>query len=280
MYSCRAELDEEMEKLEGAIQRAKSEYVDEEVLKEGSKAQKLLPILQSLCDEPKFHTVQELQEEIENLNVTVDNMDGIHDRIPLVRRINKLTSLVALNKDKDKEMDAGAPAITATDNTAGVRAIHILDSIPMDDECRSSCGDCHQLRRNERGCSCESCRHQVCAVTPDCCTQGWGLLCAVRAILFCDLYEWCCIYRLVHQRPSLGRSRTQASSSGSHDCGPLFSHKYNSYRNHPRCFFSSCVNSGTVTPWFILKFYGSPLYTKLKAILWFHYVRSDLEMTS
>ena len=52
MYFCRAELDGEINKLEAAIQLAKSEYVDIEVLNEGVNAEKLLPILQSLCDEP------------------------------------------------------------------------------------------------------------------------------------------------------------------------------------------------------------------------------------
>ena len=55
-----------------------------------------------------------------------------------------------------------------------------------EDECTSGCGNCRQIRSNEQGCSCESCRDQVCALAPDCCTQGWGLLCAVRAVLFCD----------------------------------------------------------------------------------------------
>ena len=89
MYSCRAELDEEMEKIEHAIQRAKSEYVDVEVLNEGVNAKKLLPFLQCLCDEPKFRTVQDLQQEIEKLNVTVNNMDEFQDRLPI---LNESTS--------------------------------------------------------------------------------------------------------------------------------------------------------------------------------------------
>ena len=136
MYSCRAELDEEINKLEGAIQRAKSEYVDVEVLNAGANAAKLLPILQSLCYEPKFRTVQDLQQEIEKLNVTVTNMmDEFQERIPLVRRINNLKSLVALNEEKAKNMDAFSPAITATNGTnmdAGVPAITVSNDTNMD----------------------------------------------------------------------------------------------------------------------------------------------------
>ena len=117
MYSCRAELDEEIKKLEAAIQRAKSEYVDVEVLNAGANAEKLLPILQSLCDEPKFRSVQDLQQEIEKLNATVTNMNEIQDRILIAQRINKLKSLVALNNDKVKNLDASVPPIPATNNT-------------------------------------------------------------------------------------------------------------------------------------------------------------------
>ena len=60
MYSCRAELDAEMEKRSIAIERAKVEYRDEEVLDQGAKAQSMLSLLESLYEDEKFFSVQDL----------------------------------------------------------------------------------------------------------------------------------------------------------------------------------------------------------------------------
>ena len=67
--------------------------------------------------EPKLRSVQDLQQEIEKLNATVTNMNEIQDRIPIAQRINKLKSLVALNNNKVKNLDASVPPIPATNNT-------------------------------------------------------------------------------------------------------------------------------------------------------------------
>ena len=86
-----------IEKAHTTIERAKVEYRDEEVLGQGAKAQLLLPILESLYDNEKFYSVQELREKIEELTDRMENMDAIQDRIPLVQKVKKLTSLLEQN---------------------------------------------------------------------------------------------------------------------------------------------------------------------------------------
>ena len=113
MYSCRAELDAEMEKVHIAIERVKIEYRDEEVLDQGAKAQSLLPLLESLYDDEKFHSVEDLEKKIDELTVRMGSIDVIQDRIPLVQAVKRLTALVEQNgvilEDKKLAGNKGGP---------------------------------------------------------------------------------------------------------------------------------------------------------------------------
>ena len=97
MYSCRAELDAEIAKLLLAIELAKVEYRDEEVLDQGAKAQSLLPLLESLYEEEKFFSVQDLEKKIDELTVRMESLDAIQDRIPLVQKVKQLTAFLEQN---------------------------------------------------------------------------------------------------------------------------------------------------------------------------------------
>ena len=97
MYSGRAALDAEMEKLLLAIELAKVEYRDEEVLYQGAKAQSLLPLLESLYEDEKFFSVEDFEKKIDELTVRMESMDVIQERIPLVQEVKRLTALVEQN---------------------------------------------------------------------------------------------------------------------------------------------------------------------------------------
>ena len=101
MLSSRTELDAEMEKLHNAIERAKAvvDYSedDELVLLEGAKAQSLLPLLESLCDDEKFWSISQIQEEIDQLTARIQNTEVIQDRIPMGRKLQHLKSLLELH---------------------------------------------------------------------------------------------------------------------------------------------------------------------------------------
>ena len=101
MLSSRTELDTEMEKLHNAIERAKAvvDYSDDDelVLQEGAKAQSLLPLLDSLRDDEKFWTSEQIQEEIDQLTARIQNTEIIQDRIPMGRKLQRLKSLLELN---------------------------------------------------------------------------------------------------------------------------------------------------------------------------------------
>ena len=97
MYSCRAELDAEIAKLLLAIELAKVEYRDEEVLDQGAKAQSLLPLLESLYEEEKFFSDQDLEKKIDELTVRMESLDAIQDRIPLVQKVKQLTPFLEQN---------------------------------------------------------------------------------------------------------------------------------------------------------------------------------------
>ena len=101
MFSCRMELDAEMEKLNNEIQLANAAVGysddDEALWKEGVKAESLLPLLLSLCDDEKFRSVQQIQKEIDQLTVEIRNTMVIQDKIPIGRKIQKLKSLLELN---------------------------------------------------------------------------------------------------------------------------------------------------------------------------------------
>ena len=101
------ELETEMEKLSNAIERAKAvvDYSEKDVmvLQEGAKAQSVLPFLESLRDDEKFWSAEQIQEEIYRLTARIQNMEVIQDRIPVSRKVQHLKSLLELNGVTDNE---------------------------------------------------------------------------------------------------------------------------------------------------------------------------------
>ena len=119
MLSCRAELEMEIEKLHMAIYRVTMEFHDEDVLEQGIKAQRLLPIFESLAEEDQFRSIEFMQEEIEELSKELATVQVIQERLPLVRKIKMLQTRIAMNHAfmEEQEMDNSARrAITASDD--------------------------------------------------------------------------------------------------------------------------------------------------------------------
>ena len=118
LYSCRAELETEIEQLNNAIERARAvvDYSDDDVtvLQEGAKAQSLLPFLELLCDDEKFRSVEQIQEEIDKLTSTIQNMEDIQDRIPMGRKVQHLKSLLELNGVTDNERKPPGRSVGST----------------------------------------------------------------------------------------------------------------------------------------------------------------------
>ena len=92
LYSCREELDAELKNLQIVIDRAQIERTDITVLQEGAKAQEVHSILESLCTDEKYISVQPLQDEINMITSQLDRMNVIKDKIPLVEKLKELES--------------------------------------------------------------------------------------------------------------------------------------------------------------------------------------------
>ena len=97
LYSCRAELDTNIEKLSRAIEHANLDSDNEQVLKDAIEAESVLPLMQSLRDrDDKFRSVHELKEGIDQLQKVLKEMNGFKARLPVAKKIQKLKDLVAL----------------------------------------------------------------------------------------------------------------------------------------------------------------------------------------
>ena len=112
-----------MEKLHNAIERAKAvvDYSDDDelVLQEGAKAQSLLPLLDSLRDDEKFWTSEQIQEEMNQLTARIQNTEIIQDRIPMGRKLQRLKSLLERNgvTNNDRKPPGRSVASTRDDNS-------------------------------------------------------------------------------------------------------------------------------------------------------------------
>ena len=106
MYSCRAQIDMQIEKLNGKIQLASKDRSKLKALQEAIEAESLLPVMEWLRDhDDKFRSVQELEETIEGLKRKLDDIDGFVNCLPIVRKIDELENLVMLNQSfGDKEI--------------------------------------------------------------------------------------------------------------------------------------------------------------------------------
>ena len=123
MFSCRAELDAEMEKLNNAIERATAAFGhnddDDELWREGAKAQSLLPLLQSLCDDEKFWSSEQIQEKIDQLTAQIQNTKVLEYRIPMGRKLQHLKSLLEMHgvTHDDRKRPGCSVASTRDDNS-------------------------------------------------------------------------------------------------------------------------------------------------------------------
>ena len=94
VYSNRHELDSEINRLQLAIENAKHERRDVAVLKEGEKAELVLPIMQSLCHDEKYRSVQDVHDQIDKLETELEKTQCIAERTPIVQQIVELEQLV------------------------------------------------------------------------------------------------------------------------------------------------------------------------------------------
>ena len=98
MYSCRAELDMALAKLNDKIQLANRDRSKVKSLQDAIEAETLLPLMEWLRDhDDKFRSVQELQETIDGLKGKLQGIDGFVGCLPIARKIEELEQLLALN---------------------------------------------------------------------------------------------------------------------------------------------------------------------------------------
>ena len=83
-----------MQRLHEAIQSAKNERRNVAVMEEGKKAELVLPIMQSLCKDEKYRSVQDLHDQIDELSTQLEQFQDMDDRIPIVKQILELEQLV------------------------------------------------------------------------------------------------------------------------------------------------------------------------------------------
>ena len=104
MYSCRAELDTKIQKLIRAIERGHKERRNVSALEEAIEAKSLLPLMEWLRDhDEKFRSVQELEENINQLEGELQEIDVLEGYLPIARKIEALEKLVAKNKKLEDE---------------------------------------------------------------------------------------------------------------------------------------------------------------------------------
>ena len=99
MYSCRAELDTKIQTLIRAIERGHNERRNVHALEEAIEAKSLLPLMEWLRDhDEKFRSVQELEENIDQLDGELHEIDILEGCLPIARKIEALEEFVAKNK--------------------------------------------------------------------------------------------------------------------------------------------------------------------------------------
>ena len=82
------------------IGRAKYERRNIAALEEGVKAELLLPIMQSLRLEEKFRSAQDLRDQIARLETELQRIQGIQERIPIVKQIVEVEHALAREQEK------------------------------------------------------------------------------------------------------------------------------------------------------------------------------------
>ena len=104
MYSCRAELDKNIEKLSRTIECACRERRNVNALEEAIEAESSLPLMEWLRDhDEKFRSVQELEENIDQLDGELQEIEVLAGCLPIARKIEALEKLVAQNKMPENE---------------------------------------------------------------------------------------------------------------------------------------------------------------------------------
>ena len=110
MYSCRAELDMELEKMKSKIQLANRDRSNVKALQEAIEAESLLPVMENLRDQDdKFRSVQELQAAIYELKRKLTDIDSFMGCLPIARKIEELQQLVDWNESFGDEKNVAFP---------------------------------------------------------------------------------------------------------------------------------------------------------------------------
>ena len=103
-----------MAKLQIVIDRAQIERTDVKILQEGAKAQELHSVLRSLCATEKYRSVQEIQNEINNLTIRLDSMNVIKDKIPIVQKLKNLEAQLELKGVNQNDGKVASSSIGST----------------------------------------------------------------------------------------------------------------------------------------------------------------------
>ena len=139
MFSCRAELDMELDKLNDKIQLANRDRSKLKALEEAIEAESLLPVMEWLRDhDDKFRSVQKLKKTIDGLKRKLDDIDGFVGCLPIARKIDELENLVELNVSFGDEKNlVGQKSVV--DVESGNETLPV--SIRTTDELSNGCDD-------------------------------------------------------------------------------------------------------------------------------------------
>ena len=131
MFSCRAKLNMEVEKLNGKIQRANRDRSNVRVLQEAIEAESLLPLMEWLRDhDDKVRSIQELHEVINEMKGKLQDMDSLSGCLPFVRKIEELQRLVDWNEsfvDEKKLVGPKADVETQSGSVSGKEALPLSE---------------------------------------------------------------------------------------------------------------------------------------------------------
>ena len=121
-YSCRAELDMELEKMKSKIQLANRHRSNVKALQEAIEAESLLPLMEWLRNhDDKFRSVHELRAGIDELKGKLRDIDSFMGCLPIARKIEKLRQLVDWNEsfgdqknltEQEAELEVEAGSVT------------------------------------------------------------------------------------------------------------------------------------------------------------------------
>ena len=141
MYSCRAELDTNIEKLVSAIECAHKERRNVNVLEEAIEAESLLPLMEGLRDhDEKFRSVQELEENINQLDGELQEIEVLAGCLPIARKIEALEKLAAKNKkleDERKPASQNSDAESESEWVTGNESLPVSGrgTVELSDDC-------------------------------------------------------------------------------------------------------------------------------------------------